>query len=496
MGAVIEVKYFNSFLLKKVNADASEGNVLVNNGSTGIPTIIGGYEQHSGAYNEDSSWVIEEARIRGGYNNTNVDYGVRAYATSDDPKGFIRGNSLIYSGIFNSRTGINQTNVFSVGEDISKSLDPVNGSVQKLYAEDSNLIVFQESKVSRGLIDKDAIYSAEGGGTITTSQAVIGQIIPYAGEFGISKNPESFAVYGYRKYFTDKDRNAVIRLSLDGITDISRYGMYDYIRDEFNNIDSTGLPGKLVGGWDIHNKQYVLSMQPNVQSDSVAYNTLSFDEEVNGWTSFFSYKPNFVLSLKNVTYSLKNNKLYRHYSNEVNRGNFYGVQYPSEITLVFNPSVSLSKTFKTINYEGSNGWQVTSFSSDATGSLNTSGLEYLHNDLTNNIYSYREGEYVINPTNGQAVLKNDYQSTFGTINPPYERYHAGFDRKENKYVANLVNNSAANSNLINGEVLYGNKISGIKGYYATVTLKTDDTTDVGGKKELFAVSSNYVESSY
>jgi hypothetical protein len=73
-----------------------------------------------------------------------------------------RSNALIYSGIFNSRTGINNTNQFSVGESITKSTDPANGSIQKLYAEDTNLIVFQENKVSRALIDKDAIYSAEG----------------------------------------------------------------------------------------------------------------------------------------------------------------------------------------------------------------------------------------------------------------------------------------------------------------------------------------------
>ena len=49
-----------------------------------------------------------------------------------------RGNSLIYSGIFNSRTGINQTNQFSVAEEITRSVDPISGSIQKLFAEDTN----------------------------------------------------------------------------------------------------------------------------------------------------------------------------------------------------------------------------------------------------------------------------------------------------------------------------------------------------------------------
>ena len=92
----------------------------------------------------DDSWAIEESRIRGGYNNTSVDFGAKAYIVEDEPVGTRRFNTLIYSGIFNSRTGINNTNVFSVGEDITKSLDPANGSIQKLYAEDTNLNIFQE----------------------------------------------------------------------------------------------------------------------------------------------------------------------------------------------------------------------------------------------------------------------------------------------------------------------------------------------------------------
>ena len=146
------------------------------------------------------------------------------------PNGFRRPNSLIYSGIFNSRTGINNTNVFSVAEEITKSADPANGGIQKLYAEDTNLVIFQESKVSRALIDKDAIYTAEGGGSVTNVNTTIGTIQPYAGNFGISRDPGSFAVYGYRKYFTDRDRNAVLRLSMDGLTEISNYGMNDLLQ--------------------------------------------------------------------------------------------------------------------------------------------------------------------------------------------------------------------------------------------------------------------------
>ena len=38
-------------------------------------------------------------------------------------------------------------------------------------------------------------------------------------------------------------------------------------------------------------------------------------------------------------------------------------------------------------------------------------------------------------------------------------------------------------------------MSGIKGYFTTIQLSTDETTDVGGMKELYAVSSTFVRSS-
>ena len=101
-----------------------------------------------------------------------------------------------------------------MAEPITKSVNSANGSIQQLFAEDTNLSVFQEDKVSKALIDKDAIFNAEGGGAVTSSNVVIGQIVPFTGRYGISKNPESFAVYGSRKYFSDKNRGVVLRLSL------------------------------------------------------------------------------------------------------------------------------------------------------------------------------------------------------------------------------------------------------------------------------------------
>jgi len=438
MSTTIEVKYFNTFLIKKLAN-------LVNAGSQ--PVVP--YANVPRDYTENTTydWYIEEARIRGGYNNTITDLGVKAYLDEPEPLQQSRFNSLIYSGIFNSRTGVNDTNQFSVGEDITRSADPANGSIQKLYAEDTNLIIFQQDKVSRALIDKDAIYSAEGNASITSSMQVIGQIVAYAGEYGISNDPFSFAVYGYRKYFTDKKRGVVLRLSQDGMTEISSYGMHDFFRDEIS--DTT----KIVGGWDAHNKNYILSLQTASKN-----NTLSFDESVLGWTSFFSFKPTFITSLVSIFYSFYNGKIYQH--NLGQYGKFYdNAAQDSTVTVVLNKEPSLVKNFKTINYEGVDGWQLQSMIASSSDAASPVGKFTLQTSL-----SSLESDMFVN----------------------------NFKRKENKFFANLINVSPATG----GEVLWGATSSGIKGFWSTVKFKLVNADYPTTKKELFAVSSDIVESSY
>lgn len=525
MAAVLEIKYFNSFWLKKIKSitsvktttgivkyDVAEGtvieleetNTLIGVGQQVIgygistnptPTIIyfdgdveitldspqtidAGTEitigpitdfeyipsAYSGDIVEGIDWYVEETRIRGGYNNTTVDLGVKAYTVEDVVGQQHKSNSIIYSGIYNSRTGINKTNEFSVGQDITKSVDPANGSIQKLYAENTNLIIFQESKVSQALIDKNAVYSADGQPMTTSGAFVIGQIQAYAGNYGISTNPESFAVYGYRKYFTDRNQNAVLRLSQDGITEISAYGMLDYFRDGLSAVSTTG---RVVGMWDMHNKQYVLSMQPSTapsgaeQRDTPKRSlTTAFDEDSNGWTSRFSFDPQVGGSLRNNFYTFKNGGIWEHYSTAVNKGTFYNLTVNSFVTMVFNASVSEVKNFNTLNYEGSLGWELESLITDTD----------------------------------MAIPVQPFTQVYNLANIQNQLFSNTFKRKENKYFATIMNNTAPG----NGDIIWGQSMTGLKGFYAvgTMTINNSLYGSPTTRTELFAVSTGYTNSSY
>ena len=116
---------YSGYIVSLISTTSFVANIEPNPAVTGTPTITFGpiinfdnIPTDYAASNTDD-WYLEEARIRGGYNNTITDIGVKAHIVENNPNNQNRFNSLIYSGVFNSRTGVNQTNEFSVAEDIT-----------------------------------------------------------------------------------------------------------------------------------------------------------------------------------------------------------------------------------------------------------------------------------------------------------------------------------------------------------------------------------------
>ena len=281
---------------------------------------------------------VETDRLRDDFNAVRIDKGVKVSSVIAEPyREERRKNGLIYSGIFNSTSGVNRLNQFIQGEAITKDLNPHYGSIQKLLARNTDLISFCEDKVLKILAKKDALYEAGGNTQLTATNRVLGQTIPFIGDYGISQNPESLASYAFRVYFTDRNRGAVLRLSRDGLTAISENGMRDYFKD---NLPTATL---MLGSYDGSKGLYNLTLNNT---------TVSFDEKVNGWPSFKSFVPEAACALNNKYFSIKDGEIWVH-TNET-RNDFYGAgSVNSSITLLINDAAETIKGFKTLNYSGS-----------------------------------------------------------------------------------------------------------------------------------------------
>jgi len=108
--------------------------------------------------------------------------------------------------------------------------------------------------------------------------------------------------------------------------------------------------------------------------------TLTYSGQAEGWPSFYSFYPDWIIGMNNYLYTFKGGDLYRHNVNQ-NRNNFYvdwWVKYandpgyafsPTTLRSVFNDVPLENKLFKTINLEGDNPWDV-----ELTTDIQTSGF--------------------------------------------------------------------------------------------------------------------------
>lgn len=207
--------------------------------------------------------LIEDYSYSDFYISDSWDKG-RPNKVDNNIKRIKRDATIRFSNAFIPDTNINGLSRFDDFD--SEQYDQSNGSIQRMFSKDKGLIVFQELKVGNIRIGQDTLYSNEGTqvGTVKSQNTVLSDIVYYSDEYGISRNPESFAVYGNRLYFTDVNRGAVLRLGGDGITPISEYSMHNYFSDTFDRIINTNKDYKVFGVYDVRFSEYVISIQENV----------------------------------------------------------------------------------------------------------------------------------------------------------------------------------------------------------------------------------------
>jgi len=373
-GTILDVIFKGTKIEVVVQEDVDDNTYT--NTNPNLIRIAGGFHGNLVSLNWFNCYVfgedigVESDRIRDDFNATTIDNGPKVSTTVIEGryKEERRKNGLIFSGIYNSMSGINNLNQFILGEGNIKELNPSYGSIQKLHTRDTDLITLCENKVLKVLASKDALFNADGNLNLTSSTNVLGQAVPFVGEYGISKNPESFASDSYRAYFTDAKRGAVLRLSRDGLSPIHEFGMRNWFADYFIQNEKIMLQEGLsknyvIGSYDTKKKHY------NVTFSDL---TVSFSEDAKGWVSFKSmasrikqydesilhtsqnYPIDFAgVSLNNMYYTFREGKFWLSHNNQT-YNNFYNYQLASSVNVVLNDTPEVVKSFNTLNYEGSN----------------------------------------------------------------------------------------------------------------------------------------------
>ena len=336
----------------RLSGNVTSGTSLTIHGAIDSPAVKRIYSEHH-SLDWHNCYVFgngaESDRIRDDFNENQFDNGVKASTVlAERIEEERRKNGLIYSGIYNSNSGVNDTNQFIAGEKITKDIEPSFGSIQKLHTRNTNLLTLCEDKVVKILADKDALFNADGNTNVTATNKVLGAADAYKGNYGISTNPESFIATPYQVYFADPVRGQICGLSGEGVRAISDLGMKDYFADLLkDNVH------RVIGSYDAKKKEYNVTVEEKYRKRQLVptTTTISYSETKKGWVSFKSFAQEMGTSLNNNYYTFNGGAIWKHHENET-RNNFYGVQYASTIELLFNDNSTAVKSFGSINYEG------------------------------------------------------------------------------------------------------------------------------------------------
>ena len=271
---------------------------------------------------------------------------------------------------FQQSTSINNINRFY--PDNVYDYNRAFGDIARLHVRGSYMKVYQRFKVGDVPIFIQIIQDTVQNPLQAQSATLLNKIHYYQADYGIGYSPASLAWNNHSDYFVDDVRGVVCRLSQDGIEPISILyktnafftKVLQYFRKDLNDIyyvpDGNAT---VLGVFDPYTNKYIIAMEEiNRYSESIphvllfhqdAY-TICFNEPTNTFESFYSYNPEMMGVLNTLLVTFKNGGFWKH--NSATYNNFYGTQYPSSITLVFNDGTSFKKTFISLMETGTIKW--------------------------------------------------------------------------------------------------------------------------------------------
>ena len=237
------------------NEDSEDFNTFGNlikytkdNDEQGSTPRFQNYYLETRAFND--TFADNDSISRGKPNIIDVDFGEKQNKAS-----------IIYSDkhIFNKTK--NRFSSFNAVRGNFKDLPGEFGRIEALVNNSDSLVVIQENKTSSVPVERSILSTADGSNSLTQNTEVIGIQAFFAGDYGISGNPESVLKVGGFIYFASQDNKEVYRLSSGGIEVISSIGMKSAFYDAFDAAINSGVKVYVPTGYDPLNDEFLITIK-------------------------------------------------------------------------------------------------------------------------------------------------------------------------------------------------------------------------------------------
>jgi len=350
-------------------------------------------------------WILDKS-MSDKY-NSKFDGNGRPFVVDEYAKETYYPTMVRYSLDYQAGTNINNTNTFAASN--FDEYDRERGDIQRLKVRARQLRVFQNRACGVVPVLQNLVSTADGGSVLSQSSQIINNIQYYQGEYGIGIQFCSLASSAQADYFSDPVRGCQVRLSADGITPISElYKAHYYLTPIItkynkvrNNVEGVGK-AKIIGAYDEFNSEFMSVMQESSSgSDKSFKTTISFNEQRNCYTSFYSFSPEWITYCEKLLITWDDGVLYTH-DNTTDYCKYYGLQYNSTIMLVFNQYQDVKKRYNTISMLSNKVW-APRYNGDITTSLGQSS-------------KIEETDFVKRDSVFHASFKRDANSSGGLYN--------------------------------------------------------------------------------
>jgi hypothetical protein len=333
---------------------------------------------------------------------------------------------LRFSQSYIQGTNINNLNRF-YPENFEEA-DNSFGDILRLKTRENFIRMFQRYKVGMIPIYRSIIVDTANSTQVGISEKLLNLPNYYAGEYGIDKYGSSLVSTDYGDYFIDSINRAIIRVSLDGMTNISdTYNMAAYSNGAINE-GSYGY-----GYFNYETRSVVILIGTIGQTPSI----ISYSESRKNFESFHGYTN--ATSFQFVNGILWSFYVKPYVHNQSSRNNFYGVQQSCSISTVFNGNVQLKKTYMAIELLSTELW---------TSSMQTGPLLNQQTTIDAVDYTKTVGAYTIQNKENKynATIKRDTTSAGGK--------YFGDSMKGNFAQVTFFNSTDNNSRLISVSLKY------------------------------------------
>jgi len=335
-----------------------------------------------------------------------------------------------WSNKYFSDTSVNGLSRFESGNR-TKQLEDEFGDIVAIELAGTTLRVFQERKTSTVYIGRTVLQSdGSDQESVAVSGKVLGTIRPHVENVG-TIFPNSVSSTGNWTYFFDIYEGKFYRMAMNGVYEISQYGMKNYFKEKAQALLSSGIENvDVIVHYDRAHNSVIVTFKD--ENDSSNDETIVFYEPSNKWFTFWEIMPEMYGHVGDRLFGFVSGGLIE-FDSSSTRMNLRGSQKSFETTFVCNINPNKIKFLDAIGIETNNNkynssspdksWQVSEVTVPASEQYANGqyskipAIKFTHKngrlyaDFLRDAYTTTGAEVTLDYITGQKLMNNFFLIT-------------------------------------------------------------------------------------